>query len=268
MSDLIIQRIRHTIICMKKWLGRVAALLIVIASCGSIFIGIAHADSSQSAHYQFVNTDLGGGGLIQASSPDFKSVESTADNFASSGTGNTSSASYQVAAGSQAPHDPALSVAIVNGAATFNTLFSPTTTATATAQFSVIDYTSYGYAVQIVGNTPSNGSHTIPAMNNGSGGPTSPTLGIEQFGINLVKNTAPNVGADPGYGQFGATTAKPEPNYDTANNFLYSAGDSVASSPKSSGQITYTISYMVDVGDTTPGGNYTSNQSIICTGTY
>lgn len=252
---------------MKKWLGRLAALFIVVVSSGSIFIGIAYADSSQSAHYQFVNSDLGGGGLIQASSPSFKSVEST-DNFASSGSGNTSSASYTVAAGSQTPHDPALSVAITNGAATFNTLFSPTTTATATAQFSVIDYTSYGYAVQIVGGTPSNGTHAIPAMNNGSGGPTSPALGFEQFGLNLVKNTAPNVGADPDYGQFGATTAKPEPNYDTANKFLYSAGDSIASSPKSSGQITYTISYMVDVGDMTPGGQYTSNQSIICTGTY
>ena len=253
---------------MKKWLGRLAALLIVVVSSGSIFIGIAYADSSSSAHYTFINSDLGGGGIIPSDSAHYQSIESLGDNIASSGTGGSASTNYQVEAGSVTQKDPGLSIAIVNGNATFNAPFSPTTTATATAQFSVADYTSWGYVVQVVGNTPTNGNHSIPAMSNGSGGPTTPATGFEQFGINLVANTAPAVGANPNYGQFAALTAKPEPNYDTANQFLYSSGDSVASSPKSSGQITYTISYMVNVSDLTPGGQYTSNQSIICTGTY
>lgn len=253
---------------MKKWLGRLAALLIVAVSSGVVFIGVAYADSSQSAHYVFENSDLGGGGLIQSNSVHYKTMDSTGDNFASSLGNDSSSTNYQVAAGSVTPKDPTLSIAILNGTASFNQLFSPTTTATATAQFSVEDYTSYGYVVQIVGNTPTNGSHSIPAMNNGSGGPTVSSPGFEQFGINLVANTSPSVGTNPNYGQFGAITAKPEPNYNTANNFLYSSGDSIAYSPKSSGQITYTLSYMVNVSDLTPGGQYTSNQSIICTGTY
>ena len=253
---------------MKQWLGRLIVLLVVFAASGSLVVGSAYADDSSSAHYQFINSDVGGGGLGTSSSPDFQSVLSTADNAASSGSGDSSSADYTVAAGSQTPHDPTLSIAITNGNATFNSEFSATSTATATAQFSVEDYTSYGYVVQIVGNTPSNGSHSIPAMSNGSGGSTTSSPGTEQFGINLVQNTTPNVGSAPNYGQFGAATAKPEPNYDTANSFYYSNGDSIASSPKSSGQIIYTISYMVNVGQLTPGGQYSSNQSIICTGTF
>jgi hypothetical protein len=253
---------------MNKWTGRLAVLLAIFAACSGLFVGIAYADASSSAHYTFENSDLGGGGLIPSTSTDYTSVLSAGDNAVSSGTGNSASTHYQVQAGSQAPKDPTLSIAIVNGTASFNTLFGPTVTATATAQFSVVDYTSYGYVVQIVGNTPNNGTHSIPAMNNGSGGATTSSPGNEQFGINLVQNTTPSVGSAPNYGQFGAATAAPEPNYNTANQFYYSSGDSIASSPKSSGQITYTISYMVNVNSITPGGQYSSNQSIICTGTY
>jgi hypothetical protein len=253
---------------MKQWLGRLVVLLVVFAASGSLIVGSAYADDSSSAHYQFVNSEVGGGGLGTSSSTNFQSILSTADNVVSSGSSDSSSANYTVAAGSQTPHNPTLSIAITNGNATFNSEFSATSTATATAQFQVEDYTSYGYVVQIVGNTPSNGSHAIPAMGNVSTGPVSPTQGTEQFGLNLTQNTTPSVGSTPNYGQFGTTTAKPEPNYNIANKFLYSSGDSVAYSPKSSGQITYTISYMVNVGQLTPGGNYTSNQSIICTGTF
>lgn len=252
---------------MKKWLGRLIVLLAVLVVSGGLFVSVAYADSS-SAHYQFIQSDIGGGGLVPALSPNYESVLSTGDTAVSSGSSDPASTNYQIAAGSQTTKDPTLSISIINGNANFNTLFSPTSTSTATAQFSVVDYTSWGYVVQIVGDTPHNGSYYLPAMNNGSGGPTTSTPGKEQFGLNLVQNTNPAVGAGPNYGQFGATSATPEPNYDTANNFYYSNGDTIVQSPKSSGQIIYTISYMVNVGDLTPGGQYTSNQSIICTGTY
>lgn len=253
---------------MKEWLGRLTVLLTVLIASGSLVVGVAYADSSSSAHYTFINSDVGGGGLGTSSSLNFQSVLSAGDNAVSSGTGNPSSTNYQVAAGSQTPHAPTLSIAIVSAGATFTNLFSPTGPSTAMAQFSVEDYTSYGYTVQIVGDTPHNGSHYIPAMTNGSNGPTTSSPGTEQFGLNLVKNTSPAVGNNPDYGQFGLAAAKPEPNYNSPNSFYYSNGDTIASSPKSSGQITYTISYMVNVGDLTPGGQYASNQSIICTGTF
>jgi len=251
---------------MTKWLGRLAVLLVSVFVSAGLLVGVAYADSLKSSHYEFINTDVGGGGLIPSSSPNYQAALSAGD----SAIGQTSSASYQTEAGSLTTNDPRLSLSIVSGSANFNTLFSPSTTATATAEFSVIDYTSYGYAVQLIGNPPTNGNHTIPPMSNGSGGATTSTLGYEQFGINLVKNTSPNVGADPNRGQFGtsSTYAGPTSNYGTPDNFYYSDGDSVAHSTKSSGEIDYTISYVVNVSSLTPGGQYTSNESIICTGTY
>jgi len=265
-SDLQNSSISTRIIYMKQWLGRTMVLLVAIVASGGLFVGIAYADSLKSSHYEFINTDIGGGGLIPSSSPNYQSVESVGD----SAIGHTSSTSYQTQAGSQTTKDPTLSLAITNGNASFNTLFSPAAPSTATAKFSVIDYTSYGYAVQLVGNTPSNGNHSIPAMSDGSGGPTTSTPGYEQFGINLVKNTSPNVGANPDRGQFGVDSsyANPTSNFDVPDNFYYSSGDSVAQSTKSSGEIDYTISYVVNVSSLTPGGQYTSDESIICTGTY
>lgn len=249
---------------MKKWLGRIAVLLLTVMIGGSLLVGVAYADSSKSTHFQFINTDIGSGGLIPSSSTNYQSVESLGD----SAIGSSSSTNYQTKAGSQTTNAPALSISIPSATANFSGLFSPTAASTTTAQFSVVDYTSYGYAVQIVGNTPHNGGHSIPAMSNGSGGPAISAPGTEQFGINLVANTTPTVGTNPNYGQFGATAATPTTNYDSSNGFYYSSGDTIATSPKSSGQITYTVSFLVNVDSLTPGGQYTSDQSIICTGTY
>jgi hypothetical protein len=92
-------------------------------------------------------------------------------------------------------------------------------------------------------------------------------VGAEQFGINLVANTQPeSFGANPDQGQFGAGSASP--NYGTSNQYRYVNGETIATSPKSSGITTYTVSYIINVGSLTPGGQYTSNQAIVCTPTF
>jgi hypothetical protein len=212
----------------------------------------------QSNNYQFDETDLGGGGLNQSSSANYKSVLSVGDN----GVGDSSSANFTTQAGSQTSPDPALTFIINNGAANFGT-FSSSIASTATSSFSIINYTSYGYIVQVSGLAPTNGGHTITSMTS----PGSSTPGIEQFGINLVANTAPtSVGSNPVQGIFGVGAAAT--GYDTPNSYQYNDGDTIATAPKSSGITTYTISYLINVNSRTPGGQYTSNQQIIVVGTY
>lgn len=243
---------------MSRWWSVCGRLLLVVGVSVSLVAGLASADVATSPNYKFINTDLGGGGLGPSSSNNYQSSLSVGD----SAVGGSSSTNYQFAAGSQTTDDPGLSFAINTSTASFGS-FSPSTTATATSTFSVVDYTSYGYVVQIVGDPPSNGNHKITAM--ATTGP--PQIGQEQFGINLVANTQPtNFGADPDHGQFGVGSASA--NYGTANNFRYVSGETIASAPKSSGQTTYTISYVINVNSLTPGGKYTSNQSLICTGTF
>ena len=247
---------------MKQWLLSSGVLaLIVLLWC----LGVrAHADApSYSNGYELYESTLGGGGLIQENSAHFQAGEFIGD----LAVGNAASSNFQINTGFDTTGDPGLSFT-VNGATTFGS-FTPSTAATATATFSVSDYTSYGYVVQIVGSPPSYGGHAITAM--ASTGPSTP--GTEQFGINLVKNTSfcgagCDVGADPDYGQFGDTAAVPTANYSTPNNFRYVSGETIVQSPKSSGTVTYTITFIVNVTSLTPSGEYVSDQSLICTGTY
>jgi hypothetical protein len=256
---------------LKRFVRIVVTCAAILVVCAGLFVGIAYAQDPSSAHFQFIESDLGGGGLVPASSTNYQSVQSVNN----TGVGTSSSSNFQFQGGTPTEKDPMLTLAILNNNATFNNLFSPSAASTATAEFSVVDYTSYGYAVQIVGNTPSNGNHSIPAMSDGSSGPTTSTPGFEQFGMNVVKNTSfcgvgCDVGADPNRGQFGASSAyaNPTANFNTPNSFYYSSGDTIVQSTKSSGEIDYTISYVVNVSSLTPGGQYSSNESIICTGTY
>lgn len=216
------------------------------------------ADPSVSNNYRFQESTVGGVGSSGSASTNFQSQDSAGI----LGVGSSSSTNNTLNPGYTTTNDPTLSFAIVSGTASFSD-FSPATPSTATTSFSVSNYTSYGYVVQIIGNPPSNGSHTLTAMS--STGPSQ--AGVEQFGINLVANTSPvSLGANPDHGQFGfgdATT-----NYGTTNNYRYVSGETIVSGPKSGGVTTYTISYIVNVTSLTPGGIYSGGQTIICTGTY
>lgn len=238
---------------MKRWYLTFSVILLSVLI---VFTRLVSADP-ESAHYQFIQSKLGGSGLIDSNSTNFQSTQSIGDAI----IGNSGSSDFQFQAGHVTTGQPSLSFGV--SAPTSFGNFSPTTTATATSTFTVSNYTSYGYIVQITGTPPTNGPHVIAPMATTA----TPTVGTEQFGINLVANTLPSVfGANPDHGQFGVGSAVA--NYNTPNQFRYVSGDVIASAPKTSGITTYTISYIADVSPLTPGGQYTSNQSIICTATY
>ncbi|HSX36859.1 MAG TPA: hypothetical protein VLG13_01935 [Patescibacteria group bacterium] len=244
---------------MNRMLARLAGLGAAAAWVISGLITVAYADSLQSTHYRFDESSVGGGGLIQSNSTNYQSA---GDSIGDTAVGNSASTNFQTESGNTTTGDPALSFSINNGSASFGS-FSPGGAAVATSSFQVSNYTSYGYVVQIVGSPPKNNGHTITAMS--STGPSQ--AGTEQFGINLVANTSPtSVGTNPDHGLFGVGSASS--NYGTSNNYRYVSGETIASAPKSSGVTTYTISYIVNVNSLTPGGQYTSNQQLICTGTY
>lgn len=221
----------------------------------------ALAYTSTSPHYQIPESFLGGSGSINSTSSHYQS-QGAAGAPAVGGQypagGNSSSTHYQTNGGSVTTNDPALSFS-VNGTTSINFgNLSPSATATATSTFNVIDYTSFGYIVQVVGTPPTSGSHTLTAMTGGGS-----TLGTEQFGINLKANTTPSIGANPSGGVGAAYGA-----YSTANSFKYASNDTIAQGPKSSAQTNFTVSYIANASSTTPGGAYTGTLTFICTGTY
>lgn len=215
-----------------------------------------------SSNYRFDETSVGVSSLLESNSANFR-AQSGAGDAAAGASGSTN---FQTEAGSDTTPDPNLSVSVDTSNAIFDD-FSPATAATATAEFSVVNYTSYGYNVQLIGDPPTYGSHQIAAMS----ATAVSQVGIEQFGLNLVANTSPiSFGQNPDNGtspnDFGFGTAAG--NYSTPNQFRYVSGETIASAPKSSGETTYTMSYIVNVTSLTPGGVYSTDQTLVVTGTY
>ncbi|HEX5797519.1 MAG TPA: hypothetical protein VFX86_03965 [Candidatus Saccharimonadales bacterium] len=243
---------------MLKWLMRSCALLLAAVLCSGCIVAVTYAETLKSPNYQFDESVLGAGGVVRSGSANYQTGQSIGD----TAINESSSSNFQFQAGSQTTSDPALSFAVNDPSVNFGD-FSAAATATATSSFSVSNYTSYGYAVQMIGDPPSNNNDEITAMT--TTGPSQ--TGQEQFGINLVTNTVPtSFGDDPDNGQFGNGEAAA--NYNTSNQYRYVDGETIATAPKSSGVTDYTISYIVNVSNLTPGGRYSSSQSIICTGVF
>lgn len=157
-----------------------------------------------------------------------------------------------------------------NDTVTFNQLFSPTQTATATSMMAASTNASSGYAITYAGPTLTSGGNPITPMDNGSNGATTSTVGKSQFGMNLAVNTTPAIGAniapaDNGTNLLGA----PSTNYDTADNFKFTTGgEEVAHSTAGTDIQAYTVSYMVNVDGAQTAGTYTTTLTYICTATF
>jgi trimeric autotransporter adhesin len=159
------------------------------------------------------------------------------------------------------------------GAVTFNQLFSPTDTATATSQMAASTNGSSGYNITVNGTTMSSGSNTIAAM----GTATTGVRGTSQFGMNLKANTTststPAVGTEVAPAANG-TSLKGQAltGYSLADTFKFTSGDSVASSSNggtgpTDAQI-FTASYIVNVSGSQTAGTYTTTLTYICTATF
>jgi len=170
------------------------------------------------------------------------------------------------------------------GAVSFNQLFSPADTASATSQMAASTNAGTGYVISVSGATLTNGSYTIAAM----AAADFSKHGVSQFGMNLVANTGmtPPAGTVPytTYGAFGSgvslaanTTnykgrAIPSSGYDVADYFRFVSGASIADSADggagpSDGQI-FTMSYIANVTGSQSAGTYSTTLTYVCTPTF
>lgn len=138
---------------------------------------------------------------------------------------------------------------------------SATNTLTATSQMAAGTNASGGFAITANGPPLEAGTNVIIPL----ASPTVSAPGNSQFGINLVGNSTPNVGADPD-GSF--LNATPAPGYDTSNEFMYHDGDVVASAPNVALVRRFTVSYIVNVPPDLRAGVYTTTITYICTGRF
>jgi hypothetical protein len=159
------------------------------------------------------------------------------------------------------------------GAISFNQLFSPIDTATATSQMAASTNAGAGYVITVNGPTLTSGGNTVTAM----AAATTGVKGVSQFGMNLKENTVATstiaVGAEIDAASNGTNLrGQALAGYNTVDNFKFVTGDSVADSANGGAGGTdsqiYTVSYIVNVPGSQPAGTYTTTLTYICTPTF
>lgn len=125
---------------------------------------------------------------------------------------------------------------------------SPGSTAYASHSFSAYTNARYGYKIKIYGESLHSADHIISPIGKIA---VSAESGTEQFGINLMDNTVPEVGLNP-FGGVGHASA----NYNEQNMFAYNEGDVIAYAPVFSYQTDFTTSVIVNISPYTPAGTY------------
>ncbi len=159
------------------------------------------------------------------------------------------------------------------GAVSFNQLFSPTDTATATSQMAASTNATGGYSITVNGPTLTSGGNSITTMNSKAVG----ARGVGQFGLNLKLNTTLTstvaVGLEVSAGSNGTDLrGQAASGYDTVDQFKFTSGDVVANSAFNTAGPTnaqiFTVSYIVNVPGSQTAGTYTSTLTYICTPTF
>ncbi len=249
-----------------RWLGKIGGIvagLLLVASWP-----LASAQQSSSSHYQVNEVYFGAGGDLNDCSSHYCAKESAGE----LNVGNTKSTNYQAQGGFDTDRAPYIAFTVSSSSVDLGVL-TMGAAATTTATFSVKSYLASGYIVQIASNPPvSNGAspHTLTGLTSS----TASSPGTEQFGMNLVANTT-GCGAPANFGaaavqvpdstfSFGAAAT----GYNTCGLFKYVKGDTIASSAKSSGETDYTASYIYNISNVTPDGQYSYNGVFVATATY
>lgn len=241
----------------RVWRGIALGLIVGLIAVGGA--QAVHAETASSPHYQITETQFGSS--QQSCSGQY--CAQTSIGLPTSGVPEASNGTAKFE--DITNNEPLLDMIIESGDSNLGTLTTQKT-ATKTTTIKIRSYLiGGGYALQIIGDPPKFNGHTLST-------PTTPTdskAGTEQFGINAVANTSPNVGANPvqvpdGQQIFGIAA----PGYETANKFKYSSGDTVGKGVTSSGHTDYTLSMIVNISNATPAGHYSGDFMAIVVPVY
>lgn len=118
-----------------------------------------------------------------------------------------------------------------------------------------------GFVITANGTPPAAGTNVI----DGAPAPSESTQGTNQFGINLVENTAPSIGHDPEGTWANAVAAD---DYNQPNKYKFVSGDPIAYSPNVSLFKKFTVSYIINSSPNLRAGVYTTTITYIASGRF
>lgn len=228
---------------------------------------VAQAQNSSSTSYEVYEAQFGSGGIAeQCSEGEFCAQGSLGANA----VGRQSSDNFDAEAGVLTQNQEFLEFVILGTNVNLGEI-TPSDTGTGTVGFYVRSYLSSGYTVYSTGTPPTiGGSEELDPLTSGG----ASQQGVEQFGINLVDNTTPDIGAsfyhtpDSDFAD-GVIAA----GYDQADVFRYVDGEAIVQSPgtpgnQGTGRTDYTVSYIANANILTPAGTYIMEHVLIAVATF
>lgn len=135
-----------------------------------------------------------------------------------------------------------------------------TSTSSGQSQLLVATNAGNGYTLYMQGTSLTSGNDVINSLTF----PTSPSTGLNQFGLNLRANILPGVGQDP----TGPGNGTPTTDYNQPNKFKFISNDVIAGSPLAEDYRRYTVSYVADTTKNQPSGVYVSTITYVCVGNF
>ena len=243
-------------------IGAFVALIIIVVAPTVL------AAESSSSNYSIDRVFFGAGGELEACGNDYCSKQ-TAGEIAA---GHIAGSAFRANAGFNVEREPYIAFSVAGGPQDLGYLSTIGMSYT-TGTFAVKTYLAHGYVVQIASDPPTNVSNPTHQINP-LATPTAPAVGVEQFGINLAANTT-GCGMPADFGDnpvqvpdntfsFGEVAD----DYDDCGLFKYVKGDVIASSPRSTGETDYTVSFIYNIDDLTADGQYNFSGTFVATSTY
>ncbi len=258
-------RVSYAIISVMRKLFSGALAVVLIIGMFSVRVYAQSSSSNYSVEESAFSSGSGSG-----ASASYSAQVSAGD----LGIGSAYSTSYGAYAGPISPNEEYLEMVVTAASIDLDTpsaaagLLSDTETAIGSGVFYVRAYINGSYSVVTMSQPPTNESgDTINPL----AAATASSAGTEQFGINLVANTSPSIGANP-VPQPNSTYANGQAasGYDTVNQFRYNVGDTIAQNGGSPawGQTNFTVSYIANISSITESGYYTMPHDLIAVPTF
>lgn len=254
---------------------RVVLLAITLAFMGALSsVSIVFAQQT-STNYQANEYFFGTGGDLEQQSANYRASASAG----SLGSGLFASDNYDAAGGFLTQADIFLSMQVFGATVNLGDL-DPATASSGAAQsgacscsFAVRTYLSSQYTVVTMSQPPISEGGAVLNAKTVLGVPSSDP-NVEEFGINLVDNSSPNIGANPS-NQPDNTFADGQAatGYSTIDQFKYNVGDIIARSQATAGNQAvgltyYTISYTAKPSNLTEAGSFRMDHDLVVVPRY
>ncbi|MFA6214984.1 MAG: hypothetical protein WC768_00270 [Patescibacteria group bacterium] len=234
-------------------------MLLIIIFVSFLAVGGIWA-RTQSPNYIIWADDFSAGGSENSASASYLLQDTIGEGMILSAS--STSASYGLKAGfAEMYPDQYLSLSAGATAVDLDTLTAASTNS-GSHTLTVDTNAAKGFTIKVTGNTLTSGVNTIAAI---GGTAAASAAGTAQFGINLAANTTPSVGANP---SGTAPIASAASQYNTANQFAYQSGDTVASAATDINSTVFTVSYIVNISSSTAAGTYTTTLTYSTTANF